>query len=56
VRNGLREQIKAQFDAAGIEIPFPHVSVYAGSETAAFPVRLESSEGSSPQAGDAAQR
>jgi small-conductance mechanosensitive channel len=56
VRNGLREQIKAQFDAAGIEIPFPHVSVYAGSETGAFPVRLESSEGSSPQAGDAAQR
>ncbi len=40
VRNRLPELIKESFDANGIEIPFPHISVYTGSETAPFPVEL----------------
>lgn len=40
LRNSIQEQVKDAFDAAGIEIPFPHRSLYAGSETAPFPVRI----------------
>ncbi len=40
LRNSIQEEIKAAFDAAGIEIPFPHLSLYAGSATAPFPVQL----------------
>ena len=35
-----REEIKAAFDAHGIEIPFPHRSLYTGSVTDPFPIRL----------------
>jgi small-conductance mechanosensitive channel len=30
-------EIKSTFDAEGIEIPFPHVSIYAGEATKPFP-------------------
>ncbi len=40
LRNSIQEEIKAAFDAAGIEIPFPHLSVYAGSATGPLPVKL----------------
>ncbi len=40
LRNSLAEDVKAAFDQAGIEIPFPHRSLYAGSESAPFPVRV----------------
>ena len=39
-RNSLADGIKARFDAEGIEIPFPHVSIYAGSVTEPFPLRV----------------
>lgn len=39
-RNSLQEDVKRAFDAAGIEIPFPHRTLYAGSETEPFPVRV----------------
>ncbi len=42
VRNELFEEIKARFDAEGIEIPFPHRSLYTGSDTAPFPIRIVS--------------
>ncbi|GHG76824.1 mechanosensitive ion channel protein MscS [Alishewanella longhuensis] len=42
LRNSLQEEIKLAFDAAGIEIPFPHRTLYAGSETPPFPVRIVS--------------
>ncbi len=42
VRNAMYEEIKKAFDENGIEIPFPHVSLYAGSATAPFPVSLVS--------------
>jgi small-conductance mechanosensitive channel len=40
VRNSIQEEIKLAFDDAGIEIPFPHRTLYAGSVTEPFPVRV----------------
>jgi small-conductance mechanosensitive channel len=40
LKNGIYEEIKLAFDAAGIEIPFPHRSLYTGSVTEPFPVRM----------------
>ena len=40
LKNTIYEEIKAAFDAAGIEIPFPHRSLYAGSVSEPFPVRI----------------
>lgn len=46
LRNSIHEEIKAAFDAADIEIPFPHTSLYAGAATAPFPIRIV--DGSAP--------
>ena len=40
LRNVMHEQIKNAFDEHGIEIPFPHRTLYAGSVTEPFPVRV----------------
>ncbi len=40
LRNTIHEEIKNAFDAAGIEIPFPHRSLYAGEATRPFPVAI----------------
>ncbi len=40
VRSDLLMQIKALFDEKGIEIPFPHVSVYSGSQTTSHPISI----------------
>ena len=40
LRNAMYEQIKRAFDESGIEIPFPHRTLYAGSVTAPLPVQL----------------
>lgn len=40
VRRQVPVEIKEAFDEAGIEIPFPHRSLYAGSVTEPFPVRV----------------
>jgi small-conductance mechanosensitive channel len=40
LRNSIQHEIKEAFDAAGIEIPFPHRSLYAGAETTPFPVQI----------------
>lgn len=39
LKSDLIKQVKATFDEQGIEIPFPHVSVYAGSQTAPLPIQ-----------------
>lgn len=39
-KSSLNEKVKAEFDRAGIEIPFPHLSVYAGEHTQALKVSL----------------
>ena len=40
LKNVLQEEIKRAFDDNGIEIPFPHRSLYVGSVTEPFPVRV----------------
>ncbi|MCX4192259.1 mechanosensitive ion channel family protein [Methylophaga sp. OBS1] len=40
LKNSIHEEIKEAFDDDGIEIPFPHRSLYAGSVTEPFPIRV----------------
>jgi small-conductance mechanosensitive channel len=40
LKNSIMQEIKEAFDAEGIEIPFPHLSIYTGSATDPFPVSL----------------
>lgn len=40
LKNTLQEEIKVRFDEEGIEIPFPHVSLYSGSATKAIPIEI----------------
>lgn len=40
LKNTIQEEIKKRFDEEGIEIPFPHVSLYAGSKTQPIPVEM----------------
>jgi len=40
LRNSIHEEIKTAFDKNGIEIPFPHRTIYTGSVTEPFPVRV----------------
>jgi small-conductance mechanosensitive channel len=42
LKNSIHEEIKEAFDAEGIEIPFPHRSLYTGSVTEPFPIRVVS--------------
>ena len=39
VKSNVLTEIKERFDVEGIEIPFPHLSLYAGSVTQPFPVK-----------------
>jgi small-conductance mechanosensitive channel len=38
LKNTMYMEIKKTFDQQGIEIPFPHVSLYAGTATSPFPL------------------
>jgi small-conductance mechanosensitive channel len=40
LKDALMVEIKKRFDAEGIEIPFPHVSLYAGSASGPLPLEL----------------
>jgi small-conductance mechanosensitive channel len=40
LKNSMQEQVKEAFDERGIEIPFPHRTLYAGSVTGPLPVRM----------------
>ncbi|WP_428386189.1 mechanosensitive ion channel family protein [Mucisphaera sp.] len=44
IRKTLIPSIKKRFDEEGVEIPFPHISLYAGSGTDALPIRLVNEE------------
>jgi small-conductance mechanosensitive channel len=44
LRNTMRLEIKDAFDREGIEIPFPHRTLYAGSVTDPFPVQVVEAE------------
>lgn len=41
LKNSLFQEIKSTFDEEGIEIPFPHITLYAGEATKPFPVKIE---------------
>lgn len=51
LKNSIMEEIKSGFDKEGIEIPFPHVSLYSGSVTEPFPVHLVTSTDKTTQDG-----
>jgi len=40
LRTSMHEEIKAAFDREGIEIPFPHLSIYTGSVTEPMPIAI----------------
>ncbi|MCW9047821.1 MAG: mechanosensitive ion channel family protein [Gammaproteobacteria bacterium] len=40
LKNSIHEEIKNAFDEQGIEIPFPHQTIYTGNETKPFPVEM----------------
>ena len=42
LRNSIQQEIHQRFKEEGIEIPFPHLTVYTGTETMPFPVKIES--------------
>ncbi|MGJ8692487.1 MAG: mechanosensitive ion channel family protein [Thalassotalea sp.] len=44
LKNSMYEQIKNAFDEANIEIPFPHLSIYTGTKTDAFPVNIKTED------------
>lgn len=48
LKTSIHEEIKGAFDAAGIEIPFPHRTLYVGSVTDPFPVQVVSAPRESP--------
>lgn len=41
LRNSIMKEIKERFDEEGIEIPFPHITLYSGSKTDPFPVQVQ---------------
>lgn len=47
LRNSLLIEVKRRFDEEGIEIPFPHRTLYTGSVTEPFPIRLVPSDAAS---------
>ena len=40
VKNAMLEQVKKRFDDEGVEIPFPHMSLYSGEATKPLPIEL----------------
>jgi len=39
LKNSIHEEIKNAFGEQGIEIPFPHRTIYTGSATSPFPIQ-----------------
>lgn len=51
LKNSIQEEVKARFDEEGIEIPFPHVSLYSGAATNAIPIQLVQQADGDPEEG-----
>ena len=45
LKNVIHQEVKERFDQEGIEIPFPHRTLYTGTVTEPFPVRLVEDRG-----------
>lgn len=41
LKNTINQEVKERFDKEGIEIPFPHLSLYTGTATDAMPIELK---------------
>jgi small-conductance mechanosensitive channel len=52
LKNSIYEEIKVAFDKEEVEIPFPHISLYAGSVTEPFPIKITREKKSSQQLND----
>lgn len=50
VKNSLMEEVKKAFEENGIEIPFPHLSLYTGAVTQPFPIQIITPDENVPQA------
>ncbi len=48
IRNSIYSEVKQAFDEEGIELPFPHRTLYAGSATEPFPVRVVDADSLTP--------
>ena len=44
LKNEIMQEIKERFDAEGIEIPFPHRTLYTGAATSPMPIRIVNDE------------
>ena len=44
VRNSIFQEITTMFAKENIEIPFPHISLYAGAETKPFPFKIDTED------------
>ncbi len=53
LKNSIHEDVKKRFDEEGIEIPFPHRTLYTGSVTEPFPVRMVGDPSDASRQGDA---
>lgn len=51
LKDTIHEDVKERFDEEGIEIPFPHRTLYVGSATEPFPIRITGESGAEPDAG-----
>ncbi|MCW8859366.1 MAG: mechanosensitive ion channel family protein [Deltaproteobacteria bacterium] len=49
LKNSIQYEIKLAFDQNNIEIPFPHMTLYAGSVTEPFPIRMVPSPSAQPE-------
>lgn len=48
LKNSIQQEVKRRFDEEDVEIPFPHRTLYVGSESGAFPIRMVQEEESRP--------
>jgi len=51
LRNSLLIEVKRRFDEEGIEIPFPHRTLYTGAVTEPFPIKLVAADSAPPVTG-----
>ena len=56
LKNSIMQEIKERFEHEGIEIPFPHLSLYSGSVTDPMPIRIVNDPLSAREAREASKK